>query len=729
MDAEAVSSASQVDWPLHIAPQKSPRLGASGAQARRGERPQSRHHGASAGPILAQHQFRARQPPFFGRDHEIATMRSMLEQTEGPCSILWLHGPAGVGKTALAGHFMGELITDGDKCLVVDGRTIEPTMQGFVRAVGGPRWPSDVRRLLLDSAELIAGLEGLLRTSFMPTAPEGALLIITSRVRPSSEWITDPSWWDSFKSLPVRNLSREDSAALLRRRGVPERETGGVLRFAQGHPLALALAADAISQRPDGSRPWCIEDSPDVAESLVREALSDNLTAPHREAVEILAMARVTTEELLRTCHTGDAARSAELFAWLRGLDFVEPSPAGLVPHNTTREAIVADLRWRDPARYEDMLRRVLGHLTSKALAPTISSAQGGAALDILYLGRHNDILKDSYPWDLAPELLPDRGEPVGYDEAMSLVAEHEGHHSLRWAMAWWKVQPRAFTILRRDPRCSDLLLVALRITPDAPGVPEDPAVQSALAWVAENRPLRPGEDILIVRWLVGDLPEEAGSLTHLQAISALVGRWMNDPVPAVAFTCGADGAAWVPVFCLAGHEQVEGFISLRSRSRAAYVHDWRVTGPRKWLAVLEDRIIRPDLTLDDLGPANTETPLSRGDFAAAVKEAFRHVHQPDQLGNSALLRSRVLPLDGGLRALRGLLAEVVTSMSSDPQGQELGRVLEVTFLSGTRSQEAAARHLALSYSTYRRRLGVALDRATDVLWERELYGVSSAER
>lgn len=681
------------------------------------------------GLILAQHLFRARQTPLFGREHEIATMRSMLEQTEGPCSILWLHGPAGVGKTALARHFMGELVTDGDECLVVDGRTLEPTAQGFVRAVGGPRWPSGVRRLLLDSAELIAGLEDLLRTSFMPTAPKGALLIITSRVRPSSKWITDPSWWDSFKSLPVRNLSREDSAALLRRRGVPERERGGVLRFAQGHPLALALAADAISQRPDGSRPWCIEDSPDVAESLVHEALPDNLTAQHREAAEILAMARVTTEELLRSCHTGGAARSAELFAWLRGLDFVEPSPAGLVPHNTTREAIIADLRWRDPSRYEDMLRRVLGHLNSKVLAPTISSAQGSAALDILYLGRHNDILKDSYPWDLAPELLPDRGEPVGYDEAMTLVAEHEGHPSLRWAMAWWKVQPRAFTILRRDPKCSDLLLVALRITPDDPGVPDDPAVQSALAWVAENRPLRPGEDILIVRWIVGDLPEEAGSLTNLQALSALVGRWMNDPVPAVAFTCGADGSAWFPIFCLTGHQQVEGFLSVRSRTRAAYVHDWRVTGPKKWLAVLEDRIIRPDLTLDDLGSANTGTTLSRGDFAAAVKEAFRHVHQPDQLRNNALLRSRALPPGGGTRALRGLLAEVVTSMCSDPQGQELGRVLEVTFLSGTRSQEAAARHLALSYSTYRRRLGVALHRATDVLWERVLYGVSSAER
>ncbi|MEK8146504.1 hypothetical protein NKH18_50390 [Streptomyces sp. M10(2022)] len=52
-----------------------------------------------------------------------------------------------------------------------------------------------------------------------------------------------------------------------------------------------------------------------------------------------------------------------------------------------------------------------------------------------------------------------------------------------------------------------------------------------------------------------------------------------------------------------------------------------------------------------------------------------------------------------------------------------MGDVLEVTYLSGPRSQQAAASRTALSYSTYRRRLSSALTRAAELLRERELYG------
>jgi hypothetical protein len=37
---------------------------------------------------------------------------------------------------------------------------------------------------------------------------------------------------------------------------------------------------------------------------------------------------------------------ASELFAWLRSLSFIESGPAGVFPHDLTREVIEADLRW-----------------------------------------------------------------------------------------------------------------------------------------------------------------------------------------------------------------------------------------------------------------------------------------------------------------------------------------------------------------------------------------------
>jgi hypothetical protein len=50
-----------------------------------------------------------------------------------------------------------------------------------------------------------------------------------------------------------------------------------------------------------------------------------------------------------------------------------------------------------------------------------------------------------------------------------------------------------------------------------------------------------------------------------------------------------------------------------------------------------------------------------------------------------------------------------------------------VTYLKGAATQEAAANRLGLPFSTYRRHLVTALDRAALWLWERELYGARPA--
>ena len=59
----------------------------------------------------------------------------------------------------------------------------------------------------------------------------------------------------------------------------------------------------------------------------------------------------------------------------------------------------------------------------------------------------------------------------------------------------------------------------------------------------------------------------------------------------------------------------------------------------------------------------------------------------------------------------------------ADPRDAKLARALDRTYLRPAPTQEAAAELLGLPFSTYRGHLARGLERVTDLLWERELYG------
>lgn len=60
---------------------------------------------------------------------------------------------------------------------------------------------------------------------------------------------------------------------------------------------------------------------------------------------------------------------SAELFAWLRELSFVETGPDGLAPHDLARDVLDVDLRWRDLEDYKRTFRAVRAHVHGRARA------------------------------------------------------------------------------------------------------------------------------------------------------------------------------------------------------------------------------------------------------------------------------------------------------------------------------------------------------------------------
>ncbi|MDP4512176.1 ATP-binding protein, partial [Nonomuraea sp. G32] len=77
--------------------------------------------------------------------------------------------------------------------------------------------------------------------------------------------------------------------------------------------------------------------------------------------------------------------------------------------------------------------------------------------------------------------------------------------------------------------------------------------------------------------------------------------------------------------------------------------------------------------------------------------------------------------------ALGDLLRRAIEDLREDPRSVKFHRVLSVTFLRGTPTQELAAEHLGLPFTTYRRHLTSGIKRVCADLWHRELYGANPA--
>src|SRR5262249_16809639 len=155
---------------------------------------------------------------------------------------LFVHGPGGVGKSALLGRFAQRAAEADCNVMMLDGRMIEPSPAAFMAET---RSILDDERavLLVDTFERLHGLESWLRERFLPALPAGAVVVVAGRIPPSMTWQADPGWAEMLQVIGLGDLEPMDAAALLDSRGVADELRDSLLAFAGGHPLALSLGA------------------------------------------------------------------------------------------------------------------------------------------------------------------------------------------------------------------------------------------------------------------------------------------------------------------------------------------------------------------------------------------------------------------------------------------------------------------------------------------------------
>ncbi|HEU0014628.1 MAG TPA: AAA family ATPase [Longimicrobium sp.] len=685
-----------------------------------------------------------RQKRFVGREQEREVLRAALVARHPPFNVLHVHGPGGVGKTTLLREFLAVARETDTPAASLDARNLEPAPEAFTAALaaalGDPAAPpaeTILRRggrllLLVDTYELLRPLDGWLREDLLPELPDGVVTVLAGREAPAEGWRTDPGWHELVRVLPLRNLEPEQVRAYLERRAVPADQHQAVLHFTHGHPLALTLVADVLEQRP--GQAFSLAESPDVIGVLLERFLSKVPSPLHRSALEACALLRLTTESLLAEVLGVDDAR--ELFEWLRGLSFVESGPLGLFPHDLARDAISADLRWRNPERFAELHHRARGYF-ARRLSETTGKDQQRVLSDYVFLHRDNPLVRPFIDWAETGTMLPHPLRPEDHAALREMAERHEGPESARIAAYWMERQPQSFLVFRGshgDP-AGFMMLLRLEQADEADRA-ADPAVAAALDHLEARAPLRRGECATHFRfWMAAD-EYQAVSPVQSAVFLKVAQHYLTAPSLAFTFFPVADADFWAPflgyidLFPVPSAEyEVDG------RRTRVYCHDWRAVPPLLWLDLLAEREIgaapAADTERDPAPPPAPVAVLDEAEFVAAAREALRCFARPRELRRSALLRARIVVAQVGaeapegerVAALQGLIRRAAEPLRAVPRDAKLYDALRAGYLEPVGTHERAAARLYVSFSTFRRHLKAAVDHVVDTLWQWEVAG------
>lgn len=677
---------------------------------------------------------------FVGRVAEMAAFRAALATSTALPAVLYVHGPGGIGKSALLDVFADIAVEGGASAVRLDLAALpHPSAEAVLVALAtqirddagaltvAARQQTPV--VLLDGVDAAGPLDRWLREWFVPALPERAVLVIAARRPPNERWRADPAWRALVRVLPLRALAVADARSYLVARAVPHRLRDRVLALAHGHPLALSLLAGRVRRgRGEGLSLRSLADVPDVAGALLAQVLDAVPSSRHRAALQVCAHARHTTEDLLRAA-LGGAPDAAQLFDWLRTTSMVEEHAYGLVLHGPVRDALDAELRARDRVGYAEVHRRVRAHLVEQIRRTTDAQEHQHRLADVLFLAR-------SHPAAGPVTAVPADGErvdavrPADHPTILEMTTAAQGPEQAALVRHWLARRPQDFRAFRG---ADDVLLgYAGELTLSAATAEELAADPGARAmWDYALRHGRPwaGERVTALRFLLdrdaGQCPSVSMALCSMwrfgEILSRPAGAW--DLVGAFEHP-----EQWVPLMRHADYGRAAAAdFEVGGRRYAVFAHDWRQVGVEEWLDVTASRELG-----DPVGPPTDHAPgvLSEAEFAAGVQHALRDLHRPEDLAANALLRSRLVRSRAAGMSSVPALAELVRDAVEGLRGRgELHDVLDVAFLRPLGTQGRAAEQLHLSFSTYRRRRNRAVAEVVEVLWRAEQAEAVGADR
>jgi DNA-binding CsgD family transcriptional regulator len=440
-----------------------------------------------------------------GRDQERDQLRMWVMDPDGP-SAVFVHGPAGIGKTALV---TGTLV--GPTTVVVDSREVEPTPAtvlahlGSTLGLGGvggggatieqvadAMAASSVVALVVDSYERFGVVDGWLRNRLLPSLPATTTTVLVGRNPPNIAWRTAPGWQQLMVDVRLGPLAEAGAADFVALRGLTGDRAERAQRFGGGHPLALELACEALIRHPD----LVVEDAPlaTVVEELV-DVIFDDLDPDVREIVETVSVLRRVTLPALAAVLERDQAAVERAWTELRDLPFTTIRPDGLELQAVVQDVTATRLELRDPGRARDLRRRA-----ARVAIANVQHAPGWATTaDLLYLVQ-NPIVRSAFLPPAGAQHPVETATAGDLPEVLAITERHLGTDERAWLQRWWRLHPEGLSVSRGPGGAVQAFSLVVEADAVAAELRRDDPVASAAAADLRARPLRRGGRALLCR-------------------------------------------------------------------------------------------------------------------------------------------------------------------------------------------------------------------------------------
>jgi hypothetical protein len=639
---------------------------------------------------------------FIGRRAELALVEGLLVD-EPPASVVLVHGPGGIGKSALLREIGRRGRRVGWSVVTIEGRELPPLPGAFDDALA-PAHEVERPLVLIDSYERMAALGPHLRRVALLALPRRAVVVVAGRRPPDHGWFAG-GWELVTREVELGPLSRDESLRLLDASGLADHDRAAeVSAWAAGSPLALTLAARATEDPAwwgeRGGEPRA------VVRTLVERLVAADTSHHHRDVLWLACIARVTTVDLIADVLPDRDAVQA--MRWLMRRTFAEPLGDGVTVHELVRRALRSDLRQRDPERERDLRRRVADSLHARAVA-----GRALLTIDLADLVESPD-MRALYSWEGAVRTRIDSVREGDAEQVAGQLAAIGDAGSWAWTRRFFEEAPEIIAIARGHD--GSLRGFSISVTPaGAPTVAErDPVLGP---WLRHARATAPDGNAIVCRNATDFARDRDAGIQAVLNVTAVLRSGLPNPrhlyfpidpgrADDVAFSA-ALGARRVPELDMPVPDRAAG----GPDHEECHLLDCGLGG----LLGLQRDIIYAELGLAPPGAAASapsgRPPINR----ATVRDALRNLRVPHLAARSPLATGE--GVDERAASVRRLLEGAAERAFGDIEDERLlHRVLVRGYLDPRTGHERAAHELNLSRSAYFRRLKQASNRVADHL-------------
>ena len=502
---------------------------------------------------LAERLLGERQRAFVGRAEEISVFSGLLRDTSR--SLLFVRGQVGIGKSALLQEFQRIALQGGHRALLLDAQQLSgassANRSSSRRELVASLAPAEAQHGRPRSVLLLDGFEqhDWLLDELVGELASDVLLVCASRCAAPSSITLDSAWSRLLVHTELGPLTEFEVRQFLELRGVVGSARPAIQDLAAGFPLALAVAADVISNSADGG--FALDSLRAVHHSLARLLCPPAVSPGQQLALDVCALARTTTAELIEGVRgavpSATQHEAEDPFNWLAHQSFMEWTPQGLRPHELTRFALQTRLR-RERPRHHAALQLALRELYATDAETSNSPATEVANLFFVdrnepHVQRWTPSLQESPNWALEPAERADHGKIV------QLVQAAEGREAAALVQASLEQGDEAFEVVRDDSVIG--LLSYQRFTRES-GPAKLSGRDGASALVRRfmlQHPLQGDEESMLIRWFLDVQDYQLPSRRVLAQSGRQTQLVLANPRLAYSFCVYRTPVTWIPLW------------------------------------------------------------------------------------------------------------------------------------------------------------------------------------